>query len=1069
MEAFHERLIERAATIDELFSDDFEPLPGRKDDADLAARRLAGWCRACANGDWALFARRLDRDGRSFGDVLARFATVRRKASAPPPAWIDDAAWISAALEVTLSQGQPPRFLAEPRAFDRLLLPVVERAESQLWTDAGAQASENFTDSARSRLSSILLQGLSDLCAPALYERFAKARSDAADSQALSQARPAGTKLYDRFVADMKAGGFRSLFEEKPVLLRLIASLTRQWIDSSAEFARRLDADLTTIRREFFSGRTPSRVAAIDGDFSDRHNGGRTVLIMTVEDGARIVYKPKDLRLDAAWHALIVRLNGSGAPLELRAARAIAREHYGWTEFIEHAGCADQGGFDRFFRRAGAWLALFHCFAATDMHQENMIAAGDHPVPIDLETILQPNPSTLRSQDDEDSASDAAADIIANSVMAVGLLPAYGRGPDNKIFAMGGMTADWNSRIKIAWNEINTDGMRPAKAKIVHKTNPNLPYIAGHYARLGNHIDVFIAGFEDYGRFLADLTRKQPDLGNLFEGFAGAPVRKVVRPTRFYSMLLQRLKDHRSMDDGATWSAQTDFIARLADWGAPSDGNWPFLRAERRALVALDVPHFVSPSDGRAVRDASGVITTSPALSGLEHARARAERFDAREIAWQTEVIQANTISLQPDVSAQAPAWPRETDIGAAATKDIFASEADRIAAELSERAIRRGADAAWIGLDWLGDAEVFQLAGVGPDLYNGKSGIAVFLAAHAAVARHSPSGELARAAVFHLRKKLKDRNAARFARSLGIGGAIGLGSIVYALSTIAKSLRDDRLLADAHAASALMTDDVIAADKRLDVIGGSAGAILGLLRLHRESGAEDVLARAVRCGEHLMGQPRIGPEGRRSWVGQGLGPRALNGMSHGAAGFAYALASLALVTGREDFERAASECLAFENASYDAGRGNWPDHRHEGEPGWALRWCHGAPGIGLARAGLLKRGAMNATLLQSDIRHALAGVEQASPSEVDTLCCGTLGNVEFLSEAGEALDRPDLRERAARQLATVVQAAGSAGDYRWNSGKRRFNLGLFRGLAGVGYTLLRQVDDTLPNVLIWE
>ena len=29
--------------------------------------------------------------------------------------------------------------------------------------------------------------------------------------------------------------------------------------------------------------------------------------------------------------------------------------------------------------------------------------------------------------------------------------------------------------------------------------------------------------------------------------------------------------------------------------------------------------------------------------------------------------------------------------------------------------------------------------------------------------------------------------------------------------------------------------------------------------------------------------------------------------------------------------------------------------------------------------------------------------------------------------------------------------------------------LGLFRGLAGVGYTLLRQVDDSLPNVLIWE
>ena len=64
-------------------------------------------------------------------------------------------------------------------------------------------------------------------------------------------------------------------------------------------------------------------------------------------------------------------------------------------------------------------------------------------------------------------------------------------------------------------------------------------------------------------------------------------------------------------------------------------------------------------------------------------------------------------------------------------TGDIFVTEADRIAAQLSESAIRSGGSAAWIGLDWLGDAEVYQLVVLGPDLYNGASGIGVFLAAH--------------------------------------------------------------------------------------------------------------------------------------------------------------------------------------------------------------------------------------------------------------------------------------------------------------------------------------------------
>ena len=47
----------------------------------------------------------------------------------------------------------------------------------------------------------------------------------------------------------------------------------------------------------------------------------------------------------------------------------------------------------------------------------------------------------------------------------------------------------------------------------------------------------------------------------------------------------------------------------------------------------------------------------------------------------------------------------------------------------MRERAVRRGPGAAWIGLDWLGDADVFQLVCLGPALYNGTSGIAVGLA----------------------------------------------------------------------------------------------------------------------------------------------------------------------------------------------------------------------------------------------------------------------------------------------------------------------------------------------------
>ena len=242
--------------------------------------------------------------------------------------------------------------------------------------------------------------------------------------------------------------------------------------------------------------------------------------------------------------------------------------------------------------------------------------------------------------------------------------------------------------------------------------------------------------------------------------------------------------------------------------------------------------------------------------------------------------------------------------------------------------------------------------------------------------------------------------------------------------------------------AAELFTDDLIAADKLLDVVSGSAGGILGLLRLYRDARSDDVLRRAVKCGEHLLGQPRLGPEGRRSWVGQGSGPRGLNGMSHGAAGFAYALTSLAQATGRQEFAQAAAECVAFENSSYDAQRHNWPDLRDVGGLSWPCQWCHGAPGIGLARIATSKLGGMDDARLAADIENAVAGVMQGRLTGVDTLCCGALGGVEFFCEAGDALGRDELRALAAQRLTAVLQTAAAAGDYRWNSGKGRFNLG---------------------------
>ena len=267
------------------------------------------------------------------------------------------------------------------------------------------------------------------------------------------------------------------------------------------------------------------------------------------------------------------------------------------------------------------------------------------------------------------------------------------------------------------------------------------------------------------------------------------------------------------------------------------------------------------------------------ATSGMDRARARVQSFDEEEIAWQITVIRENTSSVSK--SAGQPAGGVELkrhlrpDVAVAPTKEIFVAEADKIAEELSGYAIRRGPGAAWIGLDWLGDSEVFQLVCLGPDLYNGVSGIAVFLAAHAAVTGHKPSGELALAGMSHLRKNLKSRNAARMARSLGIGGATGLGSIVYALTVMSKCLHDDELACGRPCGGGAVhrrpycgrqTAGRYRRQCRCDTRTSSS---LSRYAIQRRAQARDEVRRTPASST------RAGPEGRRSWSGQGSGPQA--------------------------------------------------------------------------------------------------------------------------------------------------------------------------------------------------
>src|SRR5258708_33077874 len=117
-----------------------------------------------------------------------------------------------------------------------------------------------------------------------------------------------------------------------------------------------------------------------------------------------------------------------------------------------------------------------------------------------------------------------------------------------------------------------------------------------------------------------------------------------------------------------------------------------------------------------------------------------------------------------------------------------------------------------------------------------------------------------------------------------------------------------------------------------------------------------------------------------------------MTGFSHGAAGIAYALLRLYAASGEVRFHEAAEEAINYEQRLFMPNANNWPDLRprandDSGGPAFGVSWCHGAPGIGLARLGGFPM------LDTPDIRHhiaaALQSTTQLSLGDLDDMACG--------------------------------------------------------------------------------
>ena len=311
----------RASTIDERRPSVFVV----EEPADAAAReqigvRLTAWRQSAAAGDLALFARHLVADGLDERSAMALLGKARLANGQPLPRWAQSFAWASAMMIVPDDRRDSE---AESEPFEELLRPVVRAARRRLGRRCGIRL-RRLGPGARIALQRSLLLRLSRLLGRGLFGDFVLFRHLSHDA-AQPFWSPRSRAVYEAYLAAWRDGRGRDFFIANPVAARLLGTAIVQWVDGAAELIQRFDEDRGALAETFFNGAAPSTVTSLEADLSDPHHGGRTVAILGFGNGRKLVYKPKDLRVDEVWAALLRWLGARGAPVAVRAADVLAR------------------------------------------------------------------------------------------------------------------------------------------------------------------------------------------------------------------------------------------------------------------------------------------------------------------------------------------------------------------------------------------------------------------------------------------------------------------------------------------------------------------------------------------------------------------------------------------------------------------------------------------------------------------------------------------------------------------------------------------------------------------------
>lgn len=503
---------------------------------------------------------------------------------------------------------------------------------------------------------------------------------------------------------------FYMFYEEYPVAARVATVRTKYLIKNYTDILEHLDKDYKVIRK--FLNKESLELTDIKLSSGDSHAQGNSVSILNFDE-KKLVYKPKDLRVCKAFEKFIDWYTSFSGLLDLKIPKGIYKDSYCYNEFIEAEYCINEEQVEKFYTRYGYLIAICYLLNINDLHLENVVACGEYPVIIDLETLFQ----GMAELKDESIYFELINYLEITSVANSLLLPKQvniGLDDTVDLSALNGRETETNQKILMP-KMINTDEFHYEKVKSMFVGGNNIPKF-----NKTDEVDVSkynMLIFEGFNDFISFIMKNKLECIKMLDVFKGMKIRCLTKSTEKYASMI-RFASHPN------YNREMKYRERLLMnvWAYPYRDK-RIVKSEVRDMVFNDIPIFFTYVDSKDLVDSQGeVYTNFHNESGYELAVNKISRLSEEELSRQQSILLLSLGILNPYLNQKVT----KRDLNYNIKKIDCLKQAERISGKLMKEAYVRKDGCSFINIE-CDDKKEWKLVPCNEALYDGLSGIAIF------------------------------------------------------------------------------------------------------------------------------------------------------------------------------------------------------------------------------------------------------------------------------------------------------------------------------------------------------